>query len=410
MKQLLFIIFTLLITLPNTSYAQGVNPYEKTTWNVIRERLFNGENSKAFKFEKDIRFQLVGAKTHQDSIIFTGMIAELNGLLETVQIKMVNTDPNFKLTMTKESGGWSSNYRWLNSGSEIVSVDIELGVPGAFNDKKSVAFIYYNTIRQFTKLYTPQHGSTFYGGVFDSSEFSKAKFKEIDKDLLKKLYSRDFYENLKENTVKKSGYQSYLYLRYQKLIRDLSYSLKAFLILFGFLFFFSKESKRKRNPSILLYIKQRIIILLILPFIFSFIEISSDFLFLLISRPVVFIVNFLVTDIYALLVLVFMYYTEPVFIKKINNFAGKQTFIFFSTIFAALIVLLIFIILFYLFSGFSLLSKFNFVPFCTQNSSQLFLIGFVAALRVFYNFVTYRIKSMVNKKDVEVSKMKELKN
>ena len=63
MKQLLFAIITLFIF--NTSLAQDVKPYEQTTWNVIRERLFSGENSKAFRFEEDIRLQLIGAKPNR---------------------------------------------------------------------------------------------------------------------------------------------------------------------------------------------------------------------------------------------------------------------------------------------------------------------------------------------------------
>ena len=408
MKQLLFILLSLITPL-NTLHAEDACQYNGTSWNIIRERLFNGENSNAYRFEDDIRFQVIGAKTHQDSVIITQMITELNGLLETVQIKMVNADPNFKLTITKEPGQ-SANYAQLTSSSKIVSVNLELGFPGACADKESVAQIYYYTIRQLTKLYTPQHGSSGYGGIFDSSKASDAEFKGTDKDLLKQLYSPDFYKKLKESTIKKHGFQYYLDLRYQKLISNFSYALKAILILFGFLFFLSKESKRKQNPGLLLYIKQRTIILLILPFLFSFIKTSGDFLPLLAISPGAFIANFLGTVIYALLVLVFLYYTEPVFLKKINNFVGKQAFIFFSTNFAAFLVPAVLIIPFFLFSKSDLISSYTSSSFLTQSSSNLFLISFVAALRIFYNFINYRIQSMVNQKDVEIAKMKELKN
>ncbi len=409
MKQLLFIVLIALTSF-SACFAQDEEPWEETTWNTIRERLFNGENSRAYRFEKDIRFQLIGAKTHQDSAIVTEMIAELNDLLETIQIEMVNTDPNFTLTIKQEPGGLASYYKQLTSGSEIVSVKIALDVPGDLIDKETVTRIYYSTIRQLTKLYTPRHGSSNYGGIFDSSEASDAEFKDIDKDLLKKLYSHDFYEDLKESTVRKHGYQYYLDLRYQKLISNLSYSLKAILILFGFLFFLSKESQRKQNPSLLLYIKQRTIILLILPFFFSFIKTSSNFSPLLFISPSTFIANFLGMAILALLVLTFIFYTEPIFLKKINNFVGKQAFIFLSTIFAASIIPTVFFIIFFLFSGTPSISRFNPASFWTQNSSHLFLTAFVAALRVFYNFINYRIQSLVNQKDVEIAKMKELKN
>lgn len=100
MKQVLFSLILLLLASFNFLQAnQTTKPYEETTWNVIRERLFNGENVNAYRFENDIRLQVTGLKTQQDSLIITQMISELNPLLETIQIKLVNTDPNFKLTI-----------------------------------------------------------------------------------------------------------------------------------------------------------------------------------------------------------------------------------------------------------------------------------------------------------------------
>ncbi|WP_319500163.1 histidine kinase [uncultured Draconibacterium sp.] len=409
MKQLLFFLIVIFVA-HNPSKAQPSNsPFEGTTWNVIRERLFNGENAQAYRFEDDIRFQLVGAETHQDSAIVTQLIDELNELFETVQIKMVDTEPNFKLTITQEAGGQSVNSIQLTSGYSIISVNLELGISGALSDKESVKQIYYHTIRQFTKLSAPQSGSSVYGGIFDSPAASDAEFKEIDKDLLKKLYSPDFHKNLKESTVRKHGHQQYLDLRYHNLIKYLSYSFKAILILFGFLFFLSKEPKRKQNPGLLLYIKQRTIILLILPFIYSFITTTGDLSSLLIASPASFAINFLATTIYAVLVLIIIYYSEPFFLKKINSFAGKQAFIFLSTNFAAFIVPSLTIFPFFMLSGKLMYSGFNPVSFWSQGS-QTFTIVFVAALRVFYNFIQYRTQSMVNEKDVELAKMKELKN
>lgn len=121
MKQVLFSLTLLLLSSFHFLQAKPTrNPYEETTWNVIRERLFNGENAKAYRFEDDIRLQVSGLKTQQDSIIITQMISELNPLLETIQIKLVNTDPNFKLAIMSNPNGSSSNYRHLFSGSEIV--------------------------------------------------------------------------------------------------------------------------------------------------------------------------------------------------------------------------------------------------------------------------------------------------
>jgi hypothetical protein len=66
MKQLLFMLILILFGF-NIVLAQETNPIEDTSWNVIRERLFSGENSKAFRFEDDIRFQLKGEVSKEDS-------------------------------------------------------------------------------------------------------------------------------------------------------------------------------------------------------------------------------------------------------------------------------------------------------------------------------------------------------
>lgn len=407
MKQLIFNLVVIFASLNSLEAKPTTHSYEETTWNVIRERLFNGENSNAYRFEDDIRFQIIGAKTDQDSVIIRQMISELNDLFETVQIKMVNTNPNFKLTVTQQISGSSMRYKPHISGSKILSVNLELGFSGAFTDTESVDQIYYYSLQSLTRLFVSKYGSSCYGGIFDTSDISNSKFKEIDKDLLKKLYSLDFYTKLKENTVERRGYQYYLDLRYHKLIRNLSYLLNAILILFGFLFLLSKESKRKQNIGLLLYLKERIIILLIAPFIFSFIITTSHLQVFLNISMVTFITNFLVVFIYALLVLLFLYYIEPIFLKKIDNFVGKQIFIFLSTNFAIFIVPTVLLILFEdspVFFGYSPASL------LTQNLYLIFLFAFIAVIRVFYNFINYRIQSMVNQKDVEIAKMKELKN
>lgn len=410
MKQLLFILIAILL-IQNTSPGQGTNPYDKTTWNVIRERLFSGENSKACRFEEDIRFQVIGAKTHQDSAVIREMIDELNNLIEIVQIEMVNSDPNFNLTVTHEPGGWSSNHVQMHSGGKIKSVKMDLGLGGAFTEQKSIGYIYYHTLRKLTKLYTPQHGSTGYGGIFDTAKAFEAEFKEIDKELLKKLYSDDFYDRLKESTIQRSGYMSYLILRYDQLIKNLKYALKAILLVFGFLYFLSRESKRKPNPGLFLYLKQRLIIVLIVPFFFS--GVKTD----LIDPPLFIYISFLVgvyllTLVYALLVLVVMYYFEPVFLKRIHNFVTKQVFVFLSTIITPLIVskvLVLLMALVFLLSGSVLQSGFDPISVWPKYSPQFFWVAVLAVLRVLYNFLNYRIQSMVNQKDVEIAKMKEQK-
>ncbi len=104
MKQLLFTLILFLSGI-NILQAQESNPYEETTWNVIRERLFNGENSKAYRFEEDIRFQLTGEATIEDSAVIQNIISELNDLIELVDVKLVNADGNFVINFLSAGSG-----------------------------------------------------------------------------------------------------------------------------------------------------------------------------------------------------------------------------------------------------------------------------------------------------------------
>lgn len=332
MKQLLLIALSLLFGL-HILQAQEKNPYENTTWKVIWERLFDGNNTHVFRYEEDIRLQLIGVHTQQDSAMFIKMIAELNELVEIVEINLVNDNPNFTLKIA-EKNGVSMNNVIHYSGVAITNTKLQLDFTDLSNQEQVKKHTYYHVIRNLTKLFEPRYGHSGYGGIFDSPKAEDSAFHEIDKDLLRKIYSQDFYKQLKKHTLKQRGYLFYLKLRYDNLMKNLVFSIKLILILFGFIYFLSKESKREKNPTLWLYLKQRTIILMIIPFLFSIFKItsgaSSPFTTLLITTPVYWVANFISIVIFTSLVLILIYYTESFFLKKINSFAGKQSFIFIS--------------------------------------------------------------------------------
>ncbi len=407
MKQLLFMLISILIGL-NTLLAQETNPIEETTWNVIRERLFGENNSKAFRFEDDIRIELKGEVTERDSLIVENLITELNPLLETVDIKLVEEDANFVIEFLPSKSGISQKTNYHRDGTKITYTHLWFSFNEGTSIEKIEKEIRYYVVRHLTRIFDSKVGTTFYGGIFDQPFPQIMPLHEIDKDLLSKLYSKDFYKNLRKNTTKKWGYLSYLNLRYNNLITNLFLSIKIILIIFGFLYFLSKESKRVKHPTLWVYIKQRTIIFLIIPFIFSFISKTGNFPTPIIPSLGIFVANFLGTVIYALFAILLLFYIERFVFKRITDFWRQQLFIFFNTFLAVVLV-------------YSFVS----IPFIFLNNSQSFRsLGFalllntpillfvisVATLRVFYNFINYRLQSMVNQKDVELAKMKELKN
>lgn len=215
MKQLLF---TLILFLSGFSFvqAQETNFSEETTWNVIRERLFNGENSKAFRFEEDIRFQLKGEVTKDDSLVLQNIIGELKNLIEIVDVKLVNENGNFIFTIYPPENGVSSRIRFKVTKNYVSGVEIEINSSLISESNEKRKFFAYHSFFYLTKTFEPKFGRTGYSGIFDSKDFQQSDpIKEIDKDLIRKLYSKEFYTLLKENTVKKFGYLYYLNLRFE---------------------------------------------------------------------------------------------------------------------------------------------------------------------------------------------------
>nr|WP_321405585.1 histidine kinase [uncultured Carboxylicivirga sp.] len=426
MKQLLFRLckrnfifshsFFLLIALlfsSNVLCAEDLSIYDNTTWNVIRERLFNGENTKAYRFEEDIRFQVIGAKNQQDSAIFTQLIDELNELMETVQITMVDKDPNFKLTIENNPGGMSTSYSQDFSGSKITKVDLGIGSNLPLSDSQSINGIYFFTVRHLTKLFPPRNGRTVYEGILDNELILRPQnvvFKEIDKNVIRHLYSENFYQKLKTTIVNREGYEAYLKLRYDKLSNNLLIAFRLVLLIIGFLYYLLVESKRFKKPGLFLYLKQRAIILLFIPFFYSTIGISHNVLIFAISRPFIFLINYLLSIIIAIHFLFFIYYTEKKIFERIKTFIGQQVIILLTTISAGFMLPILFNALANIVNS---LIKFGTMPISiwrNPSTSWLLFILSIAILRIFYNIITYRIQSMVNQKDVEIAKMKELKN
>ncbi|HKK12339.1 MAG TPA: hypothetical protein VJ945_05880, partial [Flavobacteriaceae bacterium] len=95
MKKILLLFTALYFFSLQSGMANKKLPHDNTTWKVIRERLFGGDNSYAYRYEKNIRIQLIGNLTQQDSTLFKNLVAELDILTETVKVTLVQQNSNF---------------------------------------------------------------------------------------------------------------------------------------------------------------------------------------------------------------------------------------------------------------------------------------------------------------------------
>ena len=403
MKQLLFTIILFLSGI-NILQAQESNPYEETTWNVIRERLFNGENSKAYRFEEDIRFQLTGEATKEDSAVIHKIISELKDLIEIVDVKLVNADGNiiFKIHSAANENT-NLNYNLFKRNIFFVEIRVNATEIRTFDEKEQ--YFGYHIFKSLTRTFAQTKNNTSYGGVFDSQFFQPSNtIKNIDKDLVRKLYSKDFYKLLKENTVKKYGYLYYLNLRFEPWIKRASTALSIVLVIAGFLYLLS-GNKIKNRTTLSKYFTRgvQVLILVICSYLLLSLPdtipvgVKSGFWSIIFAESL----QVLIIGVFSIILL---FLIERTFSKKIHNFFLHQVFILFSTF---SIILLSFILVSVPFVYYKLS---NHPGYLLLNSSLIFNLIIIASLRVFYNFIEYKMQSIVNQKDVELAKMKELKN
>lgn len=413
MKQLLFLLFSILIGL-NTLQAKQKHFKEKTqeeiTWNIISERFFNGDNSKVYRFEEDIEFKLSGEATAQDSAILNEIIVELNELLETVDIKYAENYGNFSISLLTVNHRINQTPMMHYTRGKINTVKLEIIVENIPNLKERKRYYYYYIIRNLVKINEPSPRRTDYHGIFEANTFPVfTKLSEIDKDILRKLYSENFYKDLRTNIVLNNGYLYYLNLKYNGWVKTISTLISILIIILGFLYLLSKETNSKSNLTFWNYIKRGCIILLWLSIAYWFYGLAY---FIPMFEFVKFFYSFLATfaEIFSfgIFALILMYYSDRLFLSKFTNFFQKQFFVFVSTTFLILLCYAIISLPFVYLNSRHSSDPPNFTKHI--NLSIIFNILIFSGLHIFYNFIKYRVHGLVNQKDVELAKMKELKN
>ena len=385
--------------------AQEKSQTGMATWHVIRERLFNGENSYAYRWKENIRIQLKGANS-SDSTIIVGLVKELNNLMEIIKVRIVKDNGNMILNLSPEPG---THYRTHTRGGwqnyTMTHLEIDLNTDSLTYIQK-VNEIDYFVVRNLTKTFSPKEGETGYGGIFDSHDPVHARFTDIDKDLIRELYSKTFYRDFKKNFIQRYSYLYYLKLRFKNSLTQKSI---LFGILIALLTFFYIYYRGWFNQSSIIgyqFIKRGFIIVLAFSisdyFILQFVNNISPFsgiktilLKLLLSVGTNSIIGFLAVA--------FMYLIEKRIIKNITHFNRNQVLIFFSTIlslFIATICLMIIPITFNRFIG----------SYKTVVVQMVLLSILIAFIRILFTYLNHRTQSFINQKDVEIARMKELKN
>jgi two-component system, LytTR family, sensor kinase len=264
MKTKIFII-TLICFYFNQSLFSNDSVYngnqENLYWKFIKERLFSDDSQFVPSFQYDIFIKLIGA-SHQDSIIIDGLIKELSQLIPNKKIRYSKDESSpfnnrmtigfndlFHMSRNNINGRW--NYSPLLNGNQIFhdeginQVDMfVIHIKITFNDTVSFSerkrYIYYAVLRSLCPIKgDPRKAKTFIdSAIYNGFDYNPANtvFTEADKFLIKKYYSSDFLEQYKNYIVGKYSWWYYL-----KTVKKKSMEVRggAIAVIFALLLFFA---------------------------------------------------------------------------------------------------------------------------------------------------------------------------
>jgi anti-sigma regulatory factor (Ser/Thr protein kinase) len=295
------------------------------------------------------------------------------------------------------------------SHEKIETVKLEIIADKLTNLEERRRYFYYYIFGNLTRQFDRLPVMTDYNGILKANTFPQFnKLSELDKDIIRKIYSKNFYSDLKANTIKNYGTLFYLNLRYGNWVKKISYSIGILFIIIGFLILLA-NSKNNQQPSFWTYYKKAFIILLWLSLSQLFITVAIAIPFR-IFYPLWqhFSVNFSATVVSYILVPVLLYGFDKYFLNRFDKFFQRQIFVFITTLFSIMVGYIA------ISAPFAYMnSKNSFINFPYSNIVNLSMIHIfiiIAFLRILFNFLNYRMQSIVNQKDVELAKMKELKN
>jgi len=191
-------------------------------------------------------------------------------------------------------------------------------------------------------------------------------------------------------------------------VKKISYSFGIILIIIGFLILLAR-TKNNQQLSFWSYYKKALVIIawLALSELFSTINFSIPFrIFYPLWQH--FIVNFFASVVSYILVPIFLYGFDRYFLNRFDNFFQKQIFVFITTLFSIIVSYIVISAPFAYVNSKDSFTDFPYSDLVNLSLMHLFII--ITFLRVLFNFIKYRMQSIVNQKDVEIAKMKELKN
>ena len=249
-----FIAALSLIFLIDTSYRPSFiskkPSYVDDEWIFLAEHLFDGTNKYAARYEDDIKIQLVGDTLRGDYKTVESIVAELKPLISAVNIGIVPDNGNLILEFGKtkytrstkdvlRSPTYSRIYKFEQVfGKEYYSND----TLKRYGDIQRIIVANLTELKKNITILNYTRSGNFLDPV---SRDVIPYFSDWDRFVISKLYSRDFYQQIKDHLSKKAGWLAYYKFRYNTETRMFLFvSFLVFLLIyFGILSHFNVLKK-----------------------------------------------------------------------------------------------------------------------------------------------------------------------
>ncbi|TCO07893.1 sensor histidine kinase [Natronoflexus pectinivorans] len=399
-----------------------IDPHtEKTYWRFIKDRLFDGQNDIASKFQKNIYIQLT-TDCSDDSVIVNDLIKVLQKLIPDRKIEFlrstyenpeiniaeeviflgINKAPMFSNRDFRSSKNINGNQIFYTGFKGIYQPEIYMqGIHIKLSDSVTFAerkrYIEFAVLRSLCTIKgRPKEASTFFpNAVFNGFDYEPygTEFSEVDKFLIQKLYSKDFDEKFKRYLIDNYSRRYYRAFLYKDQYNSIKTLISLIITLLVIALFYKTLLFRNYKYKYIGYINIALILGATFVIIHWILQHIASIGVYRLSTNIIISLAFLIVSV---LLATILYGAEFLFIRPYSSFNTKT---FLKVIFFFIIISIPSFILRFTIPGFSTAMLINFITF-----------GFVVALgRGFLLYIKEVGDSTIRQKDVELLKLEDLK-
>ncbi len=384
-----------------------MNANEQNYWEILRSKFINGNNTIPH-FKEDIRLQLYGQPTREDSAYIIKLTTELNKLMATSKIKLVSDRGNFLLTIDHpaRAGQLPNTSERILPGGTIDRQVIALEFGAETPQSKRNQYITYFLLKGLVKINSYSNPNTYISGaIFEERNPENTVFHELDKFIISKIYAADFLEQLKENYPGDSI--EYFEFRNPELLPFIRIAISLSFFGLFLVYYIKKRVFEVKADQFKTYCKQGV--LLLLPFLLlrlveiiiwinrmGIFEPDGFHHFRIILSGAFMFLSFLIK---GALVIGLMYLTERIIFKS----AGFKWHL--------LIIFITSLTIPSLFFGYSNFLLSHTLPsnFFNSMAKDLIYQFLFATIRTGYLFLNYKTRQTIRKKDMELTNLEKLK-